>query len=874
MDVNGTRMHLVLGEADWTRGALDPTVGYDREREELTLLAQPFLAPPSTQALPLEITARRGAARDGNGAWYQVDDRGTGLLVGDRPFWPPVPVERAGAIPQRADFAPQPPPPMPPGPLAGAAVTSDQHLVVGAVEPAGLLVFDLEAGGTPERSTWPAAVPFRPFDLATRPGGGVLVLDRQARLLWELDRTMRVLSRATHDGAPRSFLPDGPAPAPAPTPPCLPVDRPTTADGWPLDADAVEAGAEPVAVDVGVDGTALVLFRHVGGGALRAYRDGVALAPAVALPGPPGMGPVTGHDLAVLAPTATSTAADATVPIGRAFVLERAGDQVLEYAVGLQAGELTLTLAPRYLPVRLAGGRALVAVDGEIYSDVAGNWLPIVEQPRRRYPTAGSVRIAVLDGEEPGCVWHRLFLDAHLPSQTAVALSAVASDDRDAVAAPDPLWRRQPDPYPRGDGSEQPFAPDTGHRTFESAFQDLRGRYLAVRLDLGGDGRSTPRLRALRVHYPRFSYLDRYLPAVYRDDRASASFLERFLANVEGIATTVEGRIAAADLLIDPRTTPAEALPWLASWLGLVLDPAWDEARRRLLLGNAARFFAWRGTIRGLQAVLALALDPVVGPSVFDGPSGRCARARIVELHRTGALPAPGAWSPEDGAQVLDDRYVEALDAAGVADPAARFEAVPPADPTRLAVWSAVASSLLGFVPAPMDRGRWQDFLARRYGRPADLATAHEAPDRQVFADVAVPTTLPQAQAALTDWYQFQTLVLRGVGTAHRFRVLLPVSAGDRSAPSSAADLAASAALAVRVVEQAKPAHTVFDVGFYWDAFRLGSARLGIDTIADLGARSPALLGPAVLGRAHLGENVLAAPATQGRTLLAERGCR
>src|SRR5205807_3081332 len=125
-------------------------------------------------------------------------------------------------------------------------------------------------------------------------------------------------------------------------------------------------------------------------------------------------------------------------------------------------------------------------------------------------------------------------------------------------------------------------------------------------LELDGNGRSSPRIRALRSYYPRFSYLHHYLPAVYREDELSASFLDRYLANVEGIGTVIEDRIAAAQALFDARTTPPEALEWLASWFDLVLDPAWDEAKRRLLIGHAMDLFEWRGTVRGLHAALGL----------------------------------------------------------------------------------------------------------------------------------------------------------------------------------------------------------------------------------------------------------------------------
>jgi phage tail-like protein len=916
MDANRTRFHLLLGRQDWARcrdaddrplGELwkrEPTdVAYDEEREELTLQPLPFRFPAGATATVLELQARRGAARDRYGNWYWIDAVPTAVLVNSAGtgattrFWtvddPTAP--RRPRPPRQGRFRPlAPTAPLPPLRLAGAAVTDDHYLVVGVAEPPGLLVFDLRAGGPPAQLLWPAVVPFAPFDMAARPGGGVFVLDREHRRYWELDRHLLVVSRRPDGGRgrrARAFEPVTGRREEAGMQ--VRFQPPALEDAVALEGPAAPDAAGPVAVESMPDGTVLVLHRDdptATASSVRAYRDGAALGLAVATADPTVDLSVVGHDLAFVA------APDPRRPAqpGRLFVVDQRGDQAFEFTVELDGGGLRLSSVERYYPMRLFGGKGLVAAAGQAYYDLGDRWFPLAEQRLRRFRERAVVLTDILDGQEPGCVWHRLLLDACMPAgDSAVRVWSAASDEPQALAA-FPRWIEEPAPYPRGDGSEQPFAPadPTGdHRTWELLFQRAHGRHLRLKLELDGNGRSTPRLRALRAYFPRFSYLERYLPAVYREDESSASFLDRFLANLEGISTAIEDRIAAAQLLFHPATTPGDALEWLASWFELAMDPAWDDAKRRLLIGHAMEFLQWRGTIRGLQTALALAMEDRLGADLFaDYPPACARRARIVERYQTkitpgvalgdpteadAAPPAPfGRWRPADGVEELDRGYREMLRAAGLdADDAVRFPSAAPDDPgdpdraRRVAAWTSFARRVLGFVPAagPDLAASWRDFLARRYRRVADLNAAYQLPEAAAFTSfdqVPLPAAVPTGGPALTDWFQFQGAVLPARRTAHRFRVLLPVPAGTRTGDGGGAarDHAARLALARRIVELEKPAHTTFDVKFYWEAFRVGEARLGLDTLIDLGGRSPSLLGDAVLGRSYLGESQLASP--------------
>jgi hypothetical protein len=156
----------------------------------------------------------------------------------------------------------------------------------------------------------------------------------------------------------------------------------------------------------------------------------------------------------------------------------------------------------------------------------------------------------------------------------------------------------------------------------------------------------------------------------------------------------------------------------------------------------------------------------------------------------------------------------------------------------------------------PFDPSVWQDFLTTRYGRIEALDAAYGlvgSHRHASFADVAFPGELPPDGAPLRDWFHFIAVVLPARRAAHRFTVLLPIPPADEGGwtPDE------RKAIALRVVGLQKPAHTTFDVKFFWAAFRIGEVRLGEDTLLDLGSRDPRLRQPAVLGQEHAGESYL-----------------
>jgi phage tail-like protein len=995
MDANGTRFHLLLGKEDWGRclderqrrlsvlweadgeGVDEANLAWDADHYELTLQPRLFQFSPSTKDIPPKLTDRRGAGRDRYGNWYWIAESNQEILVNSAGtgvtshFWSSGDGLACEQESFAGDFKPmEEPQTLAPFKLRGLAVTEDHYLVVGVLKPAGLLVFDLNSVGQPRQLLWPSEIDFAPFDMAAKPGGGVWILDceinsppHRARY-WALDRHFNVIARDQQEAVliaeqADDFQPKGGGEERS-------TRRRTFPRGIELEDSMPVAAHDPIAIEALPDGTVLILDRNAGASFSLIYRYDF---------GKPLGTPVSLQVTAKLVERSrraafTLIAHDfAFVPehdglegklADRLYVAAADGNQTYAFDVTQEQGQLRLEPRREYFPMRLFGGKALLTAGTEPYYDSGGDWIPLTEQRRPRYVQEATLETplneARFDSGEPDAVWHRLMIDACLPPETKVEVWSRAANEVRELGFTD--WRREPDLYLRGNGSEQPFAPrrraesaqtnaqinarqsGAGRGTWELLFQRARGRFLQLRLRLTGDGRTTPRLGALRAYYPRFSYLVHYLPGVYREDEQSASFLDRFLANFEGLYTSLEDRIAAVQLLFDVRSAPQETLDWLASWFEVALDPTWDERRRRLFIKHAMDFFQYRGTIRGLQMALKLALDPCVAEEVFTAPASGHSRPgdiRIVEKYRTRRTPGvvlgdpsdagvglssvaqTGAWRPEQKSDELHRRYTEALQlvppqpfslhnpggeqsstwtefsqktlgfvpAVSAAERkrwqgylASRYTNISALNLKHATTWTTFASitlpldmptgsaylkDWLGFVKEPVsattiNRKRWQDFLARRYKTIVALNKAYKT-NWTAFEVVALPDDLPPDGAPLLDWYQFESVIVPMQATAHRFTVMLPM---PKSETPYSDEHHRRIEIATRIVNLEKPAHTVFDVKFFWAMFRIGEARLGDDTLLDRGSRAPELMPPLILGRNHLAESYIAAEQSAG----------
>jgi phage tail-like protein len=276
-------------------------------------------------------------------------------------------------------------------------------------------------------------------------------------------------------------------------------------------------------------------------------------------------------------------------------------------------------------------------------------------------------------------------------------------------ATPDPTkgrfyFHRQPALAACGVASELPFHPGLAAlagkkgalyevilQRRDGADRRMAGAFLDLVAVLRGNGLHSPILCATRVYSPRFCYQQNYLPSLFQQTDfpdedtppevlskrsptetsqrtgtppSPADFRERLLANLEGLLTPLENRVAVAEYLLDPLAAPVSALPWLASYLGVTIRSGWPEARTRRAIAQAGRQLRWRGTYRGVCLALDIVSDGAVARGeivVLETHRLRRVDDTILGLNLSEANPLTG-YGVLDGNSIVGDTLVLAPD--------------------------------------------------------------------------------------------------------------------------------------------------------------------------------------------------------------------
>jgi phage tail-like protein len=330
--------------------------------------------------------------------------------------------------------------------------------------------------------------------------------------------------------------------------------------------------------------------------------------------------------------------------------LDAGGQLVVAFGPGLPIrdylldGDALVEREPLLAP-GFDGEAAAIAPNGRVAFTTAHGYAWTAGSAARRHPS-GRVVTYRLDSRTYRTRWGRVFVDACLPVGAAVALRFFTTDADDVldpipatppergardVSTPDATPPQAPAhlleaagqtephvPYRRPNDSELPWPRpglDDRLETYELPVHAPPGRYLWIELLLSGTERVSPTIGPLRVERPGHPLL-RALPRAWSRQEPDADFLQRLLTPAEGLLHELDQRAAERAALIDPRTTPSEALAWLASFAALTLDQRWPESARRTLIAELYPLFRRRGTIACLLRLTEIYLG--VRPALIE----------------------------------------------------------------------------------------------------------------------------------------------------------------------------------------------------------------------------------------------------------------
>jgi phage tail-like protein len=252
---------------------------------------------------------------------------------------------------------------------------------------------------------------------------------------------------------------------------------------------------------------------------------------------------------------------------------------------------------------------------------------PLTVTPSPIFAEQGQLLTMAIDSGIPRCRWHRVRMDADMPSGTTVAVTVSTNEE------PNPASQGVAEGQWAGFAAGRPHPADWQEAALNSVdflIQQPPGRYLFLRLRLRGDGFHTPRVQRIRLDFPRQTSLDG-LPFVYRENPEAEDFSERFLALFDAFVENVDDVIERWPAMLDTGGVSDAVLPWLGRFLDIAMDPAWDAERRRRIIMAAPKLYRMRGTVDGMRSAIQLVfdVDPVIQELPIERPWGAVGDIRL-----------------------------------------------------------------------------------------------------------------------------------------------------------------------------------------------------------------------------------------------------
>lgn len=817
MNVNGSKFHLVHARSDWRRwislqdeatlGEIfdnaelypDATVEWNRRERNLRLARQLVQFRTAAEQPPTSLENRRGSGRDRYGHWYWIDETESAirfLAHGETEavtFWRSTSSGDCPPLPRLpGSFAPVAEVSAGPLPLRGLTVTAGHYLVVGVVDQ-GLLIFDLHRGGPPVLLLWnpPPGERFIPWDMAATPDGGLLILSREGPRYWRLNRNFQLTTALAGPSEPPPETTFQPAELPPDAEPRRERRLPPL-NGYELNGgDDHDPPADPISIESGPDGSVLIL----------------------------------------------------NAPAGGASAVYEYVDENLRTVY-----ELTYSVAD---PETGTEERELEAHDFA--------YLPV---------TAGSLRampLQAVEQAEAGMTVHLLFVARRDGNQVVVYLLEPETMDIDA----------QPDYLPLRRWQEKALVA-AGDRVY----YDFAGRWIPLGVFLDCEY-ATAAVIESPVDFQR-----RYRPDSTPDPANLLNGLpeQPFDSNIEGCVwhrLFLDAEIPAGTrVLVEARAADKPEALALAPW----------QAQPRPYLRSGGAELPYYDPFATRREDPSLGERAGTWELLFQGINGRYIQLRLT-LQGTGrATPEiqslrlwyprfsyeaeylPGIYGEDPVSASLSERllanfeglYTDIEERIVHVDRLLDPRTVPPETMEWLAEW-------LGVVLHPLwDEGRRRFFIrfahrlyTMRGTLPGLVVSLRIFLDEELDESLFDPECILRSRIRIVEHFLTRDVAGTVFGdpesvatpgatvaaSAHRFSVLLPHRLEEDRATNTDARR-----MVERIVELEKPAHTWFDVREYWNMFRVGEARLGLDTSIGYSTYfQPLVLGDSILPHATLG---------------------
>lgn len=212
----------------------------------------------------------------------------------------------------------------------------------------------------------------------------------------------------------------------------------------------------------------------------------------------------------------------------------------------------------------------------------------------------GSYVTRVFDSGTEGTKWHRLLISGSFSEGELGA--AVCTAERAPVFS----WE--------GAGDGKTVYQENGVKFSHPAdvlLSGVEGRYLWIRISMEEKCGKDVRIDGVKICFPRQTWLD-YLPEIYREDKKSASFLERYLGIFQSLYEEMTEKIERIPERFFASAAEPEALLELADWFGIENRRLWNTEQLCYLVRHAVRLARSRGTAEYLRELLWLGTGDTV----------------------------------------------------------------------------------------------------------------------------------------------------------------------------------------------------------------------------------------------------------------------